>query len=608
MAHRISWHSIAAVALLVLLATLGTLQYRWVGAVSEAERARMRTTLRTKLSDFSEAFDHELTRTYGAFHVDRDQLEAQPARVLTDAFVHWQSTAIVPDLIDDVYLVESGRDRAVVLEKLDLSAAALRPVEWPPALERWRERALRPSAAFGDAPPLLMPDPIDASIPALNISIPGVTRFEHRNGVEVIARPDLFVHTVVVVLNADRLRRQVLEPLVARYFGTGATSEYLLSVVRRDDPAQVVYASDGQATAIDGPEADATAGLFDLRLEDLARLRLPIFMRRESGTLYSKMAITIVRRNGGDITRVASNAGPEEGAWQARVRFRGGSLDMLVAQSRRRDLAIGLGILALLAASLLLIMASAARQRRLARQQLEFVAAVSHELRTPLAVIRSAGENLADGIVAGNEDVKRYGSLIETEGRRLTDMVERVMSFAGIASRSTAAARREVDLALVADAAIASARAEGGDRGVSVMSHIDPAIRWLAGDADGLRSALQNVLSNAVKYSPAGSTVDVDVSADGPVVKITVTDRGIGIDSDEMSQIFRPFFRGRRAIEAQIRGTGIGLSVVRHVIDAHRGDIRVESRPGEGTTITMTLPIVPVEDASGVAAVRSAHA
>src|SRR4029077_15625720 len=120
-----------------------------------------------------------------------------------------------------------------------------------------------------------------------------------------------------------------------------------------------------------------------------------------------------------------------------------------------------------------LVMAAAQRQRRLARQQMEFVASVSHELRTPLAVICSAGENLADGVVADAAQVKTYGSLIETEGRRLADMVERVMEFAGIGSGTQTRARVEVDLARVMTDAVAGVAADARDRGVAINVHPD---------------------------------------------------------------------------------------------------------------------------------------
>ena len=122
-----------------------------------------------------------------------------------------------------------------------------------------------------------------------------------------------------------------------------------------------------------------------------------------------------------------------------------GSLEAAVSSQRRRNLAISSSVLGLLGASMGLLVLATRRAQRLARQQMEFVAAVSHELRTPLAVIRSAAENLADGVVHDEAQIRRYGELMRTEGRRLTDMVEQILEFAGIQSgpaRVCASARR----------------------------------------------------------------------------------------------------------------------------------------------------------------------
>jgi signal transduction histidine kinase len=250
-------------------------------------------------------------------------------------------------------------------------------------------------------------------------------------------------------------------------------------------------------------------------------------------------------------------------------------------------------VLGLLAASLVLALAAAQRQQRLARQQMEFVAAVSHELRTPLAVICSAGENLADGVIADSVQVKRYGALIQTEGRRLGDMVERVMEFAGISSGTAARPLTDVDIAKVVAEATDALRCDAADRGVTLTVHANGTLPAVAGDVDALRSAMQNIVGNAVKYSPSGATVDVSTQVRGgepPRVQVRVADRGLGIDAADLPHIFKPFYRGQRAVDAQVRGTGVGLSVVRHVIDAHEGTIAVESRAGEGTTIVVELP------------------
>jgi len=218
-------------------------------------------------------------------------------------------------------------------------------------------------------------------------------------------------------------------------------------------------------------------------------------------------------------------------------------------------------------------------------------------LRTPLAVICSAGENLADGVVAEPDQVKRYGALVGAEGRRLADMVERVMTFAGIASGAAARPSADVDVAGVIGDAVAAVAADARERGVEVRVALAARLPHVSGDAAALRSALQNVVGNAVKYSADRAVVDVAAEADERVLRIRVSDRGLGIDAGDLPHVFKPFFRGRRAVDAQVRGTGIGLSVVRHVVDAHDGRVRVDSRPGAGTTVTIELPVAARADA-----------
>jgi signal transduction histidine kinase len=324
------------------------------------------------------------------------------------------------------------------------------------------------------------------------------------------------------------------------------------------------------------------------RLTERGRANAPPGPAPTSG----RVAITIVRRSSSaaDAARVLTTSGPGQGAWQVRARYRSGTLESIVSRSRRRNLAISLGVLGLLAAALILVFAAAQRQRRLARQQMEFVAAVSHELRTPLAVICSAGENLADGVVADSAQVKTYGSLIETEGRRLGDMVERVMEFAGISSGAAIRARPGVDVAKVIADAVQGVSADAKARHVTVTVHANGPLPPVTGDADALRAAVQNIVGNAVKYSANGGLVEVGARAGDGAVEIRVADRGLGIDAADLRHIFEPFYRGRRAVDAQIRGTGVGLSVVRHVIASHHGTVAVDSRAGEGTTVTVKLP------------------
>jgi signal transduction histidine kinase len=593
--QKVSWQLIAGAVLGVLLIALAVLQYRWIGEVGEAERARMRAGLQTRAADFSQEFDRELTRFYLAFHLEPDAADRDPARSVAEGLDTVQSMPAGAGLVREVFLLEARGSRDAVLQRFDPSTHAMQPAEWPPALVEWRARAFRqgpPGPAAGL--PIFMADAVDASAPALIIPVPFIRRIDDGAGhVAVVPNPGAAARSLIVWLDADRLRQQLLEPLIAKYFGAAQDSEYAVSIVQRDKPSNVVYSSAPQT--IDERSADVVSGLFDLRLEEMTHVAGVVSdhaLPAPARATRDRVAITIVRRgSAGDASRALITSSGSQGAWQLRARYRSGSLETIVAGSRRRNMAITFAILGLLGAAFALVIAASQRQRRLARQQMEFVASVSHELRTPLAVICSAGENLADGVVSDSAQVKTYGSLIETEGRRLGDMVERVLLFAGIGSGSRTSVRADVDLVRVVDDAVAGISGEAGARQVAIEVHRAVSLPALLGDAEALRSAVQNIIGNAVKYSPAGATVDVAVELlNDAIVRIRVADRGIGIDREDLPHIFQPFYRGRRALDSQVRGTGIGLSVVLHVVRSHGGDVHIDSRAGEGTTVTIVLP------------------
>jgi signal transduction histidine kinase len=272
---------------------------------------------------------------------------------------------------------------------------------------------------------------------------------------------------------------------------------------------------------------------------------------------------------------------------------RAGGLAQVVAASRERNLLVSFGILLLLGASIALLVAAARRSQRLARQQMEFVAGVTHELRTPLAVIRSAGENLADGLVSEEGQVRRYGALVRDEGRRLTEMVEQALEMAG-ADSGREAPRGPVDLeSLVADLL----RGEGTElraSGFRVESAVPDDLPRVMGDAAALRRALRNLLDNALKYGGEARWIGLRAGVAGgigrPEVWISVEDHGLGIDAEDLPHLFDPFYRGQRARSGSIHGSGLGLSLVRRIVEAHGGRLTVESDAGRGTRFTMSLP------------------
>jgi signal transduction histidine kinase len=272
---------------------------------------------------------------------------------------------------------------------------------------------------------------------------------------------------------------------------------------------------------------------------------------------------------------------------------RSGSLDAAVAQLRRRNLAVSFTVLALLASSVAIVLVSAAGAQRLARQQMEFVSTVSHELRTPLAVICSAGENLADGVVRDADQLKNYGKIVSSEGRRLSEMVEQILSFAGMQSGLKKHAFGPTNLATVVDRALEALDVPIRENGFEIERNVSEALPPVLADASALTRAIQNLIANALKYSGASRWLGLSATSDGRFVRIVIQDRGIGISPSDLPHIFDPFYRGRAAVDGQIQGSGLGLSLVKDIVAAHGGQIRVTSAPGIGSTFTITLPEMP---------------
>jgi signal transduction histidine kinase len=626
---------VVALALLGLIGVLATLQYRWLGRISEAERDRLRVTLETGAAAFAQDFDGELTRGYLLFQTDPlDDADDQPARFAA-RYDRWHATSKFPRLISRFYVFTP--EPAPRLEEFDPATRAFKAAEWPASMKDWRTRlvdgttmestALREGGTFFIR---RMASPIWESVPAIVVPSPSLLAPDVTRDVKVGVAPRLSY--TILQLDEDYIAREVLPSLAEQHFTRVNGADFQIAVVNRADSGGVVYHSSESFRPLPGGRADATADLFSIRTQDFSRvasevhrftayaatLRLhtgritgdqPVRGAPDKGPVSIVVERTAAENQGrGDGRGDAADATPGTARvtmtpprWQLILAHQAGSLEAAVGTTRRRNLFVSTSVLGVLGASMGLLMLATRRAQRLAQQQVEFVATVSHELRTPLAVIRSAADNLADGIVEDEAQVRKYGELVRTEGRRLTDMVEQILEFAGIESGERRLKASAVGVAPLIDGIVQVSAALTSAAGIEVEVRMPDDLPPVLGDEAALGRVFQNLLGNAIKYGAAGGWVGIEAHREAHDVVVTVADRGIGIEPADQARIFEPFYRAAAVVEAQTQGAGLGLSLVHRIVQAHGGAIVVRSAPGAGAAFAVRLPIAAPQRAGEAA-------
>ncbi|MCB9796174.1 MAG: HAMP domain-containing histidine kinase [Alphaproteobacteria bacterium] len=256
-----------------------------------------------------------------------------------------------------------------------------------------------------------------------------------------------------------------------------------------------------------------------------------------------------------------------------------------------RVVIIGLSILMILTGGFLTVRL-VNRQLELAREKTDFAANVSHELRSPITQIRLKGEALQLGLVFDEEDLQKHYDAIVRESERLSRLVDNVLDFASIEQGAKSYVFRPVDIGESVRSAVEAARYSMETRGM-IMDIDLPLMPVVMHDPEAIAQVMQNLISNAAKYGKEGGWIGVKgrVMSDG--VEIMVSDRGIGIPPDEVGRIFDRFYRSADPDARRKKGTGIGLTIVRYIVEAHGGSIRVNSTLGQGTTFTIHFPLRP---------------
>ncbi len=618
-APRLRFRLALPIGLILLVAMLGALQYRWLGQVSEAERAQLQRSLNQRAREFAEDFDREIGLAYSLLGLSEGtEEEGEPWQEMETHYQLWKGRARYPDLVKGMYFSRVDNVSTTrTLHQLALGTGTGHTVAWPEHFAALQESLSRKPPA--SIIPGVRTQMITLTRSGLVESVPALIIPVMQAATRLTTGPDMMVTfrtpstiAIIVELNRDVLARQMLKELVDRHFPDGDASRYHIAIRGSGpeplfmrgvtDPATVtVLNADASATFFTTPHTEMAAralaeGRATWQFESAVPSRT--VERRSVGTLIpstGNLSIMVQGRPG------SSTSVPEPflvttlGGWTIALRHGAGSLDAAVDQARRRNLLISFSILSVLAFGVGIIVVNARRSEKLAAQQMDFVATVSHELRTPLAVIRAAAQNLSAGVVEDPSRARRYGELIEVEGRRLTDMVEEVLEFAGLSGQRRALSLKPVDLVSLVRDVVAASSTLIAEAHAEADVRITDDVPLVNGDEEALRRAINNLLANALKHGRDGHWVGVKVTrrqeGGRDEVHIAIADRGRGIDTEDLGRIFEPFYRGRHAVDQQVQGNGLGLSLVQRIAEAHGGRVTVMSEPGQGATFTLQLPV-----------------
>jgi len=618
----LSWTA-ALIAIAAVLATVAVLQYRWADQASNAEEMRIGSELESLTMKWQADLYNEFSAICIAMQVGPDSGARDNWSDYLDRYVEWnyalphQSMPYVyrnPDLVGEIYLWETsraGKPRIFLLnvDKKRIESSSIPPelADLLPGLEANSSNMTRAMSAWTASEPSLNEADRSNARPAglsegrnaisgwqFDVRVPALVHpiFHHGSGKSVNA--DSPVDWMIITLDINVLSKQVLPKLASRYFGGLDGLDYKVGVIATGSKPRTLYSSDPGFGTQDLNAVDSAMNIF--RLQPAAT---GTDAAKAPGSVHSLRRAAWHSFSGTEWFPVIEN-GPKRELWFLEVEHRVNRLQDVVNGVRAKKLTMSALMLLSLAANFAVLTVAALRAQKFARLQMEFVASVSHELRTPLAAIFSAGENMHDGVVTEESGVSSYGSLIMKQSRQLMKHVDRILLFATIRSGMSRYNARPIDvvetLSRVREDTAPLIREQHFFVDEEVESNLPPVM----GDPFALRGCLENLITNAVKYGGSDRRIRITTSllrsaSGAETVAIAVQDHGIGIKASDLNSIFEPFYRGQEARDAQIHGTGLGLSLAKHLADSVGGSLSVASRLGAGSTFTLHLQVAKDE-------------
>ena len=607
----------ALVGIAVLLVTVGLLQYRWNTQIRQATEIRVGADLESVMMKWHLDLYGELSTICIALQVGPDSGAHDQWNDYLRRYEEWRHTAnnsgfveniySNPDVVSSIYIWETSRKTDARLLRFNADVGKIENSSKPPALQPLLAHLERKATnlrialrawELEDPAPAQEPERRAQSSEAHKLRTSAITGWQFDESIPAIVHPILHhdkkaaagqgrVDWFVIVLDRDAIEHRIFPELAQRYFGGGKELEYKVAVVAVGATSRLLYSSDpgfgiqdmgksDSAMNIFGPPPESTEGSFWQSVKNKESLR-----GEEWHSFSGPVWFPIIQQTA------------EGSTWMLFLQHRTAPLEDSITKVWRGNLIVGGVVLLLLAISMFLVMIATQRVRDLATLQMDFVASISHELRTPLAAMLSAGQNITDGFAP---DLSKYGSIITSQARQLIDLVDQILLYAAMKDGKQQYQVRPVQLDEVLKSISKNTLPMLEQAGFHVDFQIEKDLPSVLGDRQAVFRCMQNLIENAVKYSDPSRWIGIYAQLDhssgrGDEVAISVADHGVGIEHTELPHIFEPFYRGSRVIAAQIHGSGLGLSVVKHIVKAIGGTLTVTSEENVGSVFTLHLRV-----------------
>ena len=595
----------------MLLAVLAFLQYRWTNEATAASEMRIGAELESFMMKWHGDLYGEFSAICTAMQVGPDSGARDTWNDYLERYVEWNNALPRetlpnvyrnPDLVESVYIWDTNLEAKPQLFRLNEDKKKIELAEVPQNLQTllarlrahstslstslrvWQlssqgERTSSEVAPVSGSPVVTTNGgwQFDEDVPAI------VHPIFQRDGRSLNSQSP--VDWMVIVLDLNALRKRILPDLATRYFGGLEGLDYKVAVIAKKPQPEVIYSSDPGFGTPDVDRADASLNIFGPPEDTQDH----IHQARNARSLRSVEWHNFYGSAWFPVIEYESHPSP----WILEIQRRAGPLQDVINGVRQKNLAVSAFLLLLLALTMALLTMAGIRAQKFNRLQMDFVASVSHELRTPLTAIFSAAENIKDGVIYDKSDLADYGSIVMGQSRQLMEYVDRILLFASIRSGKDRYNIRPLHIAEILQRVRKNLASLIIQESCIIEEVVTPGLPCVLGDLFAVCGCLENLMTNAIKYSSVDRRIRIAArlqsTENGQEVAISIQDRGIGIHSSELKRIFEPFYRSPEATLAQIHGTGLGLSVCKHLAEAMGGRLSVKSEVGAGSVFTLHL-------------------